>query len=180
MENKTTMRNYTKQYILAVLSLTWIAASAVAGQAAAGDQTPAGLYQEECASCHMAYPPYLLPTRSWQKILGNLDSHFGDNASLDPVTRQVLSQYLQNHSADVVATRRSRRILRSIAADSVPLRISELPYIRHQHHELPPRYVKGNPQVKSLSNCVACHQGAERGVFNEDTVRIPGYGRWED
>jgi len=174
------MQNKTKQNILAFLSLSCIAASAVAAGPPASSQTPAMLYQEECAACHMAYPPELLPAQSWQKILDTLDNHFGDNASLDPASRQTLSQYLQNHNAEAGANRRSRRILRSITTDSVPLRISELPYIRRQHHELPARLVTANPQVKSLSNCVACHQGAERGDFNDDTVRIPGYGRWED
>jgi hypothetical protein len=26
----------------------------------------------------------------------------------------------------------------------------------------------------------ACHQGAEPGSFDEQRVRIPGYGRWDD
>ena len=42
------------------------------------------IYQEECASCHMAYPPGLLPARSWEKIMAGLESHFGDNAELEP------------------------------------------------------------------------------------------------
>jgi hypothetical protein len=30
------------------------------------------------------------------------------------------------------------------------------------------------PSIGSRSNCVACHQGAEQGNFNEHSVRIPG------
>ncbi len=30
------------------------------------------------------------------------------------------------------------------------------------------------------SQCNRCHQGATDGVYNEDQVRIPGSGRWED
>ena len=40
------------------------------------------LYAQECGSCHMAYPPGLLPGRSWQRLMGNLADHFGDNAEL--------------------------------------------------------------------------------------------------
>jgi len=163
-----------------LLPLIGYATTAIGADAQTGPEAPATLYQEECASCHMAYPAELLPARSWQKILGSLDRHFGDNASLDPASLKVLGTYLQNHSADAGASRRARRILRAIPAGSTPLRISTLPYIRRQHDEIPSRYIKNNPQVKSLSNCVACHQGAERGVFNEDSVRIPGYGRWDD
>jgi len=128
----------------------------------------------------MAYPSQLLPARSWLKILSDLDHHFGDNASLDPATLTTLKAYLQANSADTAGSRRGRHILRSLAADETPLRISALPYIRRQHHEIPTRYITANPQVKSLSNCVACHAGAEQGRFNEHEVKIPGYGRWDD
>lgn len=144
------------------------------------DDVSQSSYKEECASCHMAYPAWLLPTRSWQKIMMNLDNHFGDNASLDKDTLQTITTYLQNNSADNSPSRRARKILRSVSRNSTPIRISELPYIRHEHDEVPNRYIKANPKVKSLGNCAACHKGAEQGSFNEHQVRIPGYGRWDD
>lgn len=163
-----------------VLSVLWLATPAFSATPQAAKPSAATLYKEECASCHMAYPAHLLPARSWQKILTGLEHHFGDNASLDPATLKTLSRYLQDNSADTADTRRARHLLRSLPADSTPLRISALPYIRRQHHEIPTRYISANPQVKSLGNCVACHAGAEQGIFSEHQVRIPGYGRWED
>jgi mono/diheme cytochrome c family protein len=138
------------------------------------------VYKEECASCHMAYPAWLLPARSWQKIMMNLDNHYGDNASLDPDTLQTIAAYLQDNSAENSHARRAMKMLRSIPQDTVPMRISELPYIQHKHDEIPGRYIKSSPEVNSLSNCIACHQGSEQGTFDDDHVRIPGYGRWED
>ncbi|MBI1422362.1 MAG: diacylglycerol kinase [Gammaproteobacteria bacterium] len=152
----------------------------IAVAAHTSNQDARTLYKEECASCHMAYPAELLPARSWQAILGKLDKHFGDNASLDSATQQRLLQYLQANSADAAATRLAQRQQRSIPAATTPLRISETAYIRRKHDEIPARLITANPQVKSLSNCIACHQGAERGVFNEHQVRIPGYGQWDD
>ena len=38
------------------------------------------IYTQECASCHLAYPPALLPRTSWQKITGSLNKHFGVDA----------------------------------------------------------------------------------------------------
>ena len=95
------------------------------------------------------------------------------------MTRKQLEAYLSEHSADNSKYRRSRRIVNSLA-DEVPLRISELAYIVHEHDELPDRLVRNNPQVKSLSHCNRCHQNAEKGSFNEHEIRIPGYGRWDD
>lgn len=165
-------------YILIPLLGSGIPALAAGTQTA--DQAAVTRYKDECASCHMAYPADLLPARSWFRILSHLDQHFGDNASLDPATLGRLRQYLQANSADTATSRHSHRLLRSLPADTTPLRISELPYIRHQHDEIPARYISNNPQVRRLSNCIACHQGAEQGVFNEHQVRIPGYGHWDD
>ena len=58
------------------------------------------VYKEECGSCHMAYPPGLLPAISWQKVMAGLEDHFGDNAELDTATRQTISDFLLNDSAD--------------------------------------------------------------------------------
>lgn len=137
-------------------------------------------YQSECSSCHMAYPPGLLPARSWQKLMDTLPKHFGDDASVPAATRQALSAYLTQNAADSSGNRRSQKILRSLAADETPLRISETPYMQRKHREIPARYIKGNEQVRSLANCAACHRAAERGDFSERGVQIPGLGRWED
>lgn len=167
-------RNKVAYLLVAVLSIGTTQAATV------NNDVKPSLYKEECASCHMAYPAWLLPARSWQKIMMKLDNHYGDNASLDPATLKILTQYLQDNSAENSRARRANKILRSVARDSTPTRISELPYIRHKHDEIPNRYIKTNPKVKSLSNCLACHQGAEQGSFNEHQVRIPGYGQWDD
>ena len=138
------------------------------------------VYKEECSSCHMAYPPGLLPARSWKKIMGSLDMHFGDNAELEPQAFKQVSEFLLANSADNSDYRRSRKIMNSLSSKDVPLRITETPYIIHKHDELPDKMVKFNDKVKSLSNCNACHAKAEQGIFSEHSVKIPGFGRWDD
>ena len=138
------------------------------------------LYQNECGSCHLAYPPWFLPGKSWLKIMAELDRHFGDNAEIDAKLREELTHYLLHNSADALATRRSKRILRSIDADNTPLRITELAYFKREHNEIPARMVKGNDKVRSLSNCEACHRRAQQGSFREREIDIPGFGKWDD
>lgn len=138
------------------------------------------VYKEECSSCHMAYPPGLLPARSWNKIMATLDSHFGDNAELAPESFKQVSEFLLANSADNSDYRRSRKIMNSLSENDVPLRISKTPYIVNKHDELPDKLVKFNDKVKSLSNCNACHGKAEQGLFDEQGVNIPGFGRWDD
>ncbi len=131
-------------------------------------------YVEECGSCHIAYPPQLLPAPSWVMILNGLDDHFGENAEVDEATRMSLLQYL----AETSSIMNYRKMFRNID-NRIPLRITELPYFIRKHDEIPARYVEGNDKVGSFSQCNACHRGAERGNFDEDSVSIPGIGRWD-
>ena len=84
---------------LATLAATLAAALAAGLPAAparadrvAMPQLPA--YQQECAACHMAYPPGLLPAASWQRLMGTLPKHFGTDASVDAATLKTLSDHL--------------------------------------------------------------------------------------
>ncbi|MDY6891043.1 MAG: diheme cytochrome c [Pseudomonadota bacterium] len=144
-------------------------------------RTPDPLYVEECSACHMAYPAHLLPARSWQAIMNGLEDHFGENAALLPETTDEITAYLVANAADVNPGPRSDRFLRGIAPDAAPLRITETRYFKRKHDEIPKKKVEGNPEVRSFSQCQACHgKEAVRGIFDEDSVDIPGYGRYED
>ena len=135
------------------------------------------LYIEECGSCHMAYPARLLPAQSWSKMMNGLDDHFGENAELDNESRNSIERYLVQST--LAGKGKYRKMLRNLGS-KMPLRITELPYFVHEHDEMPSRFIRGNDKVSSLSQCNACHQGAEKGWFDEDDVVIPGVGRWDD
>lgn len=136
-------------------------------------------YVDECGACHLAYPPTLLPASSWEGVMSGLDDHFGENAELPKETADALRTYLVENAADRSDSRLGHKMLRG-TGDAAPLRITELAYFRDEHDEVPARMVKDNPEVRSFSNCGACHERASDGVFDEDTVNIPGHGRWDD
>ncbi|MFA6015009.1 MAG: diheme cytochrome c [Gallionellaceae bacterium] len=139
-------------------------------------------YKEECGSCHFAYPPGLLPTKSWEKLLTQqgLSDHFGENAELDSDTLQEIYDYAIANAADKSYFKRSRKITQATANGEAPLRITEVRYIKRKHHEIPAKMIKENKDVKSLSYCDACHTQAAKGVFDGDTVKIPNYPDWDD
>jgi hypothetical protein len=137
------------------------------------------LYQEECGGCHFAYQPGLLPATSWQKLMDGLADHFGENAELDAGTVAQLRGYLIANAAERANTGRSRGIVNSLRGDT-PLRFTDTAYFQRQHDEIPARAVADNPEVGSFSRCDACHTGAKDGSYDEHTVRIPGWGRWDD
>ena len=129
-------------------------------------------WKAECASCHLAYHPGLLPERSWKKLMSGLDKHFGENAALDPLTTAEIEQFLVVNSAEKADNRRSHRIVQSIATNDVPLRITETRFFQGKHDEISPATFK-RKAIGSASNCIACHQGAEQGNFSESQVKIP-------
>jgi len=137
-------------------------------------------YAAECGGCHFAYPPGLLPARSWRALLAGLDDHFGENAELPADTLAQLTEYVTRNAADNSSAWISKGVARSVPEGQAPLRISELAYIQRKHDELPMRLVRDNPEVGGPGNCSACHTRAEAGVFDEHSVRIPGYGKWDD
>ena len=128
-------------------------------------------YKETCGECHFAYQPELLPSASWLKILNQLDDHFGEEIEADPDTIKTISDYLKTNGAENSSAKRSKKIMRSLG-NQVPMRISDIPYIREKHHELDPAVFK-RESVGSLANCTACHITAEKGIYDDDDVKIP-------
>ena len=118
--------------------------------------------QTECGSCHIAYPPGFLPTRSWTAIMAGLDDHFGENATLDAATRTEIETFLTANAADAQGGWGRR----DPAPGATPLRISELPWFVREHGREVSDRMKA--KAKSMSNCAACHQGAAQGIYEDD------------
>ena len=127
------------------------------------------LTRKECGACHMVYPAGLLPARSWRAMMAGLDDHFGDNASLDAEATQKIAAYLEANAADAGGAR-SAKILRDLDAAAAPLRVTETPFWKRKH-EKRDRVAAATLKrkgAKSKSDCKACHEGAEQGVFEDD------------
>jgi cytochrome c553 len=121
---------------------------------------PQGPYAAECGSCHVAYPARLLPRAVWGAVLGNLDRHFGVDASLDDVALAAVSRQLAAPTG---------------VSAAVPValpRITTAAWFRDEHDEVSAATWR-RAGVKSAANCDACHPGAARGDFDEDRVSIP-------
>lgn len=137
------------------------------------------LYTQECGSCHLAYPAYLLPATAWRSIMDNLDRHFGDNAELTPEQQQPLRDYLEQQAADN-GDYQHRRYSPATGTGDAVLRITRQPFFLREHREIPATLVTNSSDIGSFSQCERCHRQAEQGNFDEEQIHIPGYGRWDD
>ena len=137
-------------------------------------------YKNECSACHFAYQAGLLPSNSWNKIMANLENHFQTDASLDNADFKIISDYLNENSAEKAMNyKRSRKIVNSIRTGDIPESISKTPYMIKKHDELRTSMIT-QYEVKGIFNCIACHTTAEKGIYSERDIRIPNYGKWED
>lgn len=153
-----------KPLLLAVLAATSLGACAKSnGEDRGRPVMPAhadAKWQAECSSCHVAYPPGLLPAASWKKIMSALDKHFGTDASLSPPDTQEITLFLEKNASN------------RWSAKSAPLRITESQWFKSKHSEVGAA-IWQRAAIKSHSNCSACHSGAGKGDFDEDRVHIP-------
>lgn len=163
------MKKYLTPLVLALLSAIPLGAHADGnkynGENRGKPVMPAqanATWQKECGGCHMAFPPGLLPTDSWRKTMTGLNKHFGTDASLTPAETTEITSYLVKNASN------------RWNASSAPLRITESAWFKSKHNEreIAPAVWK-RAAVKSPSNCMACHAGADKGDFEEDRVRIP-------
>lgn len=121
------------------------------------------LYQQECAACHMAYPPALLPAASWQRMMGTLDKHYGSDASLDAASVSKISRWLNTHAGTY------KRVAETPPED----RITHSAWFERKHRKIDTPQVWKHASVKSAANCMACHTAADKGNFDDDNVRFP-------
>ncbi len=154
------MRRYGRAALGLLLSifvgLTW-------ADSAASLQAPSNpMYRQECGSCHLAYPPGLLPEASWGRLMQDLSRHFGADASLSPDEQQALSRYLKGNAGTY------KKVQEAPPQD----RITRSTWFTREHRKLPAA-IWSRPSVGSQANCVACHRQANQGDFDEHRVRIP-------
>ena len=119
-------------------------------------------WQAECGSCHVAFPPRLLPAESWRAVMSGLDKHFGSDASLDAADAREIGAFLEKHAS----TRKPESAVKPL------LRITETRWFIREHDEVPERVWK-NVLVKSPANCAACHTKAENGDYRERNIKVP-------
>tara|TARA_X000000950_G_scaffold5955_1_gene6418 strand:+ start:3089 stop:3535 length:447 start_codon:yes stop_codon:yes gene_type:complete len=124
------------------------------------------LTNEECSECHFAFPGDMLPSRSWIELMNSLESHFGEDASLDQESVAEIINYLDSNSADSswFGNRFSRGQTREW-----PDRITETDYWLREHKN---QLFTDSVSLENISpvDCAACHDNASKGIFNVDDV----------
>jgi hypothetical protein len=75
--------------------------------------------------------------------------------------------------------KRSNRIVSSLAYGQIPTSISTTPYMIKKHKDIRKDLIT-QEEVKGLFNCLACHTTANKGIYSDEDIDIPNFGKWED
>jgi hypothetical protein len=121
------------------------------------------VWRTECGACHVPYPPSLLSAQQWRAHMGSLQRHFGSDASVDAAAAAEIGAFLE---------RGAGRDRGGAPATAEPPRVTRTSWFLQEHREVRAADCT-SAAVKSAANCGACHPGADRGSFDEHTVRIP-------
>lgn len=130
------------------------------------------LFAKECGSCHTLYPPTLLPRESWRVMMGDLENHFGDDASLDSADNKSISDYLFANSAETSTQEMSVKIMDSMHNRNI-IAITQTPFWKKSHKSISPEVFKSS-EIKRRSNCKACHSDVEQGTIEDSSIKIKG------
>jgi hypothetical protein len=152
-----------RHFALAVL----LSLAAVPAMAGGDDWVPRVTNEvvlKECGSCHMAFQPAFLPARSWDRLIDGLADHFGEDASAPADQLAVIRAYMTANAGDVTMQGRAGKYIKWVAPGGAPLRITENPDFLRKHRF--PDFVWKDPKVLTRSNCLACHRGAETGLYD--------------
>ena len=133
-------------------------------------ETPAA-YADECGSCHMAYHPSLLPAETWAGIMANLLNHFGEDAVIpNKVKATAIAAWLAANSSESWDTLAANRLRYPDASASRPITGNNWWKRRHRHID---DTIFHQKNIRSRSNCAACHGDAGEGLFAPQAIQIP-------
>ncbi len=109
------------------------------------------LYLENCARCHIALPPAVLPTQTWQQVLQD-SQHYG--VALPPIVdppRLLVWNYLQNFSRS------------GAKEEETPYRVDDSRYFKALHPKVK------LPRPVNITSCISCHPSAAQYNFRRFT-----------
>ena len=130
------------------------------------------LFERECGECHNLYPPFLLPSKSWKRVMGKLDNHFGEEITEANITKSEqasILEFLTQNAAETSTREVSVKVMNSLG-ERRPKAFTKTPYWRETHKNIPLSVYK-TKEVKDKSNCVACHKDFEEGNLDDMNIK---------
>ena len=100
-----------------------------------------------------------------EKIMANLENHFGDDASIDDETNKKILEFLRQNSAEKSSSKWAIKF-----AKNDDIAITSSPFWQKAHESLDKEVFK-REKIKSKANCAACHENIEKGLISKALIK---------
>lgn len=124
----------------------------------------------ECSDCHNLYPPFLLPSHSWENLLKKQHNHFDEDLELNDEEIKNIQNFLVDYSSEH-STKESAYNIDKELKNSNAFTITKTNYWMKVHSKIDEKIFKSE-KVESKSNCIACHRGFEQGIIKDCDIKI--------
>ena len=101
--------------------------------------------------------------------MGDLENHFGDDASLDENDTKIILDFLVKFSAEKSTKEASFKILNSQENKDI-IAISQTTFWKKEHENIPKELFL-HKDIKSKANCKACHSDIEKGLIEDEKIK---------
>jgi cytochrome b len=144
-------------------------------------ETDMPVYNSECGACHKPYPPFMLPTSSWNRIQDGIKNHFGEKISpthkkeknrISKNDQTVIFNYLRKNSADHSTREVSVKVMKSLNGARGRKSITKIKIWKKIHKNIPNSVFKSK-KIKGKANCFACHKNFDKGMIEDIDIAIP-------
>lgn len=122
-------------------------------------------FAHECAQCHTLYAPFMQTSDKHEKIMANLENHFGDDASIDDETNKQILEFLCQNSAENSSSKWAIKF-----AKNDDIAITSSPFWQKAHENIDKEIFK-REKIKSKANCSACHENIEKGLISKALIK---------
>ncbi|MGC9351388.1 MAG: cytochrome b/b6 domain-containing protein, partial [Sulfurovum sp.] len=129
------------------------------------------VFYEKCGDCHKIYPPYLLPEKSWKRVMKGLGNHFGEEiteANITASQQASILAFLKENAAESSKREAAVKVIDSLEK-WYPKAVTKTPYWRETHQDIP-RSVFKQEGIEDKSNCIACHKDIDRGNLDDMNI----------
>lgn len=101
--------------------------------------------------------------------MGELENHFGDDASLNKEDTKIILDYLKTNSAQNSTRQASLMFLKSINNKDI-IAMTKTKYWEKTHKKIAKKLFE-HEDIRTKANCKACHLDIEKGLIENENIK---------
>lgn len=128
-------------------------------------------FAKECSECHNLISPTFLTKKMWNVTLSDKKDHFEEDLTKDVPHFESIKKYILSNSAHTSNSELSLGVIKSTQGKN-KYRITRTKYWKDTHKYIP-REVYKKEDIKSKSNCSACHNNfGKTNYINDEDISL--------